>query len=42
MDEGRRLKCVPGRFGRHPRGRELSQFVVNEWEKVGRSLAVAG
>jgi hypothetical protein len=40
MDEGRRLKCVPGRFGRHPRGGEIAQFVVDEWEKFRRSLAI--
>ena len=42
VDEGRGLKRLPGRFGRHPRGGELPQLVVHERQQVGRGPAVAG
>jgi hypothetical protein len=42
MNQGSGVEGVPWVLHGHPRGRELSQLVVNEREQVGRRLAVAG
>ena len=42
VHQGGGAEGVPGVLRGHPRGRELSQLVVDEREQVGRRLAVAG
>src|SRR5262249_39661131 len=42
VDPSGRLKGLPRGLGRHSRGGELPQLVVDEREHVGRSLAVPG
>jgi hypothetical protein len=41
VDQGRRLQCLVGGFGRHARRGEFAQLVVDERQQVGGGLAVA-
>src|SRR5262249_18249770 len=42
MDEGGRLERLAGLLAGQTGGGELSQFVVDEWQQVGRGLRGAG
>ena len=41
VDQGRGLKSLVGRLGRHAHGGELPQLVVDERKQLGRGLVVA-
>ncbi len=42
VNEGGGVEGVAGSFGRHARGGELPQLIVDERQQLGRGLAVAG
>ena len=42
VHQGGGVEGVPGGLRGHPRGCELPQLVVDEWQQIGRRLAVAG
>jgi hypothetical protein len=42
VDEGRGLERLPGTLRGDARGGELAQFLVDEREQVGGSVAIAG
>ncbi len=42
VNQRRAIKGMAGGFSRHACGRELPQFVVDEWKQVSGSLAITG